>query len=122
MDQQLLVGEEHAEPTVGALLRAHRVARGEGLQTVADALCIRITYLQAIEEGRPERLPGLVYAVGYAKSFAKHLGLDSTRIGERVRRDYLTSRSLVPDPGLGPLPDRTDRATGKGRIFRRWFG
>lgn len=119
MDEWNPVSGQNAEASVGALLRAHRVARGERLEMVADALRIRVHYLQAIEEDRPERLPSAVYAVGYVKSYAKYLGLDAARIGEEFRHAYLRSRSPMQDPGMGPVAERAAEPRG---FFQRWFG
>ncbi len=68
---------------VGALLKASRVRLGDDLRFVAETLHIRFIYLEAIEAGRYDDLPGAAYAIGFIRSYADYLGLDS---GEVVRR------------------------------------
>lgn len=72
---------------VGSLLRETRERRGQDLGFVANALRIRQPYLQAIEEGRSEDLPGSTYAVGFVRGYAEYLGLDSKEIVRRFRQE-----------------------------------
>jgi cytoskeleton protein RodZ len=69
--------------TIGQLLRETREGQGSDLNRVATALRIRAPYLEAIEEGRYDSLPGAVYALGFVRTYAIHLGLDGE---EAVRR------------------------------------
>lgn len=62
--------------SVGARLRAARLAAGYELSEVAQHLRLRSGHLLAIEEERFDDLPGAVYAVGYLRSYAELLGLD----------------------------------------------
>ena len=75
------------EPAVGALLRASRLRCGEELRDVAALLRIRQAYLEAIEEGRYEDLPGITYAVGFVRTYAEHLGLDSEEVVRRFKAE-----------------------------------
>ena len=72
---------------VGALLRASRVRIGEDLQDVAILLRIRYPYLEAIEGGRFEELPGKTYAVGFVRAYADHLGLDGEEVVRRFKAE-----------------------------------
>lgn len=77
-----------AEPhTAGALLKASREAQGLTLQQVAELTRVRRAYLAAIEDMRPDLLPSRPFAVGYAKAYAKALGLDSEMVAERFRNE-----------------------------------
>ncbi|MBC8159418.1 MAG: helix-turn-helix domain-containing protein, partial [Alphaproteobacteria bacterium] len=60
--------EQSLEPGVGALLRASRLRYGEELQDVSAVLRIRYPYLEAIEDGRYDDLPGPSYAVGFVRT------------------------------------------------------
>lgn len=78
----------HFEPrreTVGELLRRTREIRGSELEEVATRLRIRPGYLKAIEAGRFQDLPGSTYAVGFVRTYADHLGLDSDDVVRRFR-------------------------------------
>ncbi len=75
---------EQAEDTgIGATLQANRRRRGITLDAVAQALNVRKPFLQAIEEGRYEALPGPTYACGFVRAYADYLGLSN---GEAVRQ------------------------------------
>ena len=82
--------------TVGAQLRAAREAQGQTLQQVAEITRVRRAYLAAIEDMRADLLPSRPFAVGYAKSYAKALGLDAEMVAERFRTE-------LPDPDAQSL-------------------
>jgi len=70
---------QHESPDehVGAFLREARENTGRSLTDVAVMLRIGKRYLQSIEDGRYEDLPGQTYAVGFIRSYADYLGLDT---------------------------------------------
>ena len=70
---------------VGPLLRASRLRCGEELREVAQILRIRYPYLEAIEDGRFDDLPGPAYAIGFVRAYAEHLGLDSDEVVRRFK-------------------------------------
>ena len=70
---------------VGPLLRASRLRCGEELRDVAQILRIRYPYLEAIEDGRFDDLPGPAYAIGFVRAYAEHLGLDSDEVVRRFK-------------------------------------
>jgi len=82
-------GADDRTPQVGALLRASRLRVGDELREVADVLCIRFLYLEAIEECRYADLPGDTYAVGFIRSYAEHLGLDGDEVVRRYRAEQV---------------------------------
>lgn len=69
----------------GAALRDMRVAHGRDLSEVAEALRIRLSFLQAIEDGRFHELPGATYASGFVRAYADYLGLDVPEVMRRFR-------------------------------------
>ncbi len=69
---------------VGAFLRASRLRRGEELADVAAQLRIRLVYLEAIEDGRFDALPGNTYAVGFIRTYAEYLGLDGQLVVDKL--------------------------------------
>ncbi|MDB5733923.1 MAG: hypothetical protein JWN16_560 [Alphaproteobacteria bacterium] len=73
--------------TVGQDLRAARLRKGEEIASVSRALKIRKDHLEALEEDRLEDLPGKTYAIGFVRSYARHLGLDSSIYVERYKQD-----------------------------------
>ena len=72
---------------IGALLRASRIRCGEDLPQVAETLCIRLCYLEAIEEGRFADLPGPAYMLGFVRTYANHFGLDGEEVIRRLRAE-----------------------------------
>jgi len=69
--------EGRGEDSIGSIFARTRHELGYDLETVAAELRIRRPYLEAIEEGRYGDLPGTPYAIGFVRSYADYLGLDS---------------------------------------------
>lgn len=96
--------------TVGQDLRAARLRRGDDLAAVSRALKIRKDHLEAIEEDRLEALPGRTYAVGFVRTYADYLGLESVETVERFkaeiagRGDSNHQFALTPEPEERRLP------------------
>ncbi|MBE7729128.1 helix-turn-helix domain-containing protein [Komagataeibacter sp. FXV3] len=93
--------------SVGDILRARREELGWKLPDVAAWLRIRLPYLEALESGRPGELPGSAYAVGFLRTYAKALDLESEQLVERFKvesRGAFTRRSELSFPV--PLPER----------------
>jgi cytoskeleton protein RodZ len=104
--------------TIGQELSKARQRKGKRLSDVWLVLKIRPDYLVAIEEGRFDVLPGRVYALGYVRSYAEHLGLDAERLVDRLRTELAgprTAPSLEHDPL--PLIERTVRMPHSGRVM-----
>jgi len=77
---------DSAAPTaVGALLRQSREGAGLNIADAARALRISQKYLEALEDGRHTDLPGAAYAIGFVRSYAEHLHLDSDEIVRRYK-------------------------------------
>jgi transcriptional regulator with XRE-family HTH domain len=74
-------------PGVGEQLRAAREAKGLSLEQVAAETRIPQRHLIAMEAGDFAKLPGRTYAVGFARTYAKTVGLDADEIGTSVRAE-----------------------------------
>src|SRR3954453_12726973 len=99
----------------GAMLRHQREALGLDLADVAAALRIKPAYLMALEAGRPDELPGTVYAIGFIRAYADYLGLDS---GEILRLFKQQSTLLAAKPDLAfPIPLDERRMPGGGMLL-----
>ena len=74
--------EREASPgrAVGRLLRDQREARGLGLPEIEKSLRIRRQHLEAIEEGRFDKLPGAAYIPAFLRAYAAHVGLDAEKV------------------------------------------
>ncbi len=93
-------------PRAGADLLAARERLGWALPDVAAMLRIRTSYLEALEAGRLNKLPGTVYALGYLRSYATALGLDVDEVARRFRAEageiHRPSELIFPTP----VPER----------------
>jgi cytoskeleton protein RodZ len=99
----------------GAMLRQQRETLALDLADVAAVLRIKPAYLAALEAGRPDELPGAVYAIGFIRAYADHLGLDG---GEMLRLFRQGSTLLGAKPDLAfpiRLGDRS--APGGGMLL-----
>lgn len=77
--------EKEETQTVGEMLRNARIKQNRTIEEVADDLCIRIFYLEAIENMDFENMPPMPYGLGFVRSYAKLLGLNSDRIVHMYR-------------------------------------
>ena len=68
--------------SVGELLKEVREAKGITLKDVENNISIRVLYLQAIEDGKYEVVPGEVYLKGFIRNYSVYLGLDPAEIME----------------------------------------
>lgn len=87
--------------TVGAELRLHREERGLEIRDVVEAVRIQARYLEALEDGRVQDLPGTVYALGFVRTYAEFLGLDGTEMVSRFKeeaRGLQSQQYILPEP------------------------
>ncbi len=84
---EIAVAQElEGEKVADTLIRA-RQQYGQDLRSIAQVLCIRYSYLDAIERANYENLPGATYAVGFVRTYAEFLGLDGDTIVERFKNE-----------------------------------
>jgi len=88
--------------SVADTLRGAREEHGQDLHAVAQVLRIRYDYLEAIETGAFERLPGTTYAHGFLRTYAEFLGLDGDEMVERFKQEMHGTESkpelVFPEP------------------------
>lgn len=73
--------------TVGTVLRARREQLGWSLDEVSKRLRIRQEFLNALEEGQIDKLPGIVYASGFLRAYAELLNLNTDEILQRFKSE-----------------------------------
>jgi len=78
-----------AQEAVGKLLHDTREIQGLIIADIARVLRISTRYLEALEEGRNNDLPGTTYAIGFIRSYAEHLRLDGDEIVRRYKEEGL---------------------------------
>lgn len=92
---------------LGDALREQRERKGVTLEQAAEDTRIREKFLQAIESGDYQSLPGTVYTKGFLRNYAEYLNLDPEEMialytGERVGSEPL--RTFSP---MKPLVKRS---------------
>lgn len=87
-----------SDNTIGGLLRATRQKLGEDLKSAARVTKIRAEYLEALEEGKIDKLPGRTYAIGFLKTYADFLGLDPAECVAKFKTEH-----APPPPAEGEL-------------------
>ncbi len=101
---------------VGELLRQKRKQMNVSLKEAENATSIRMTYLQALEEGEMDKLISPVYAQGFFKQYASFLGID----GESIVREkpFVFNRPEAQEfsYGIGTLEVRGNPGAGV-----KWF-
>ena len=96
--EEVVAAVEKAVGKVGSLLKEKRMSLGLEVVDIAQKLCIRRVYLEAIEESRYSELPEFPYGIGFIRSYADFLGLnghrivqvykDETEANDRINNDY----------------------------------
>ena len=89
---------------VGALLRAARLRKGDNLRQVSNVLRIRYDYLEYIENGRLDDLPGTVYSTGFIRAYSEYLGLDGNELVSKLKSEnnVLTDNTKLVFPAIIP--------------------
>lgn len=95
-DATPLPAGEPGQPRVGDVLRAAREAAGMDIKQLSQATRVTTRHLQALESGDYTAFPGRPYALGFAKSYARAVGLDDKAISEAVRSEL--DRQAPPPP------------------------
>lgn len=99
--------QEYAEvtnlrPTVGDELRMRREEAGHTIEDLSEALRIQKRYLEALENGRIDDLPGTVYALGFLRTYAEYYGFDGdtfvTRYKEETEGWRKEQELALPEP------------------------
>ena len=70
---------------IGNFLKERREARGISLIEVEKDLKIRKKYLQALEEGNIDAIPGKTYLIGYLRNYSKYLGINEENINQIIQ-------------------------------------
>ena len=80
---------------VGSELKIARVRKGLSIKNVASSIRISSSYIEAIEKGKFDDLPGEAYIIGFIKAYSKFLGLDQYAILEQFKKETVRSKNLA---------------------------
>lgn len=106
-------------PQIGELLRQERERKKLSLKDVENDLNIRTAYLQAIEEGRYDVIPGEVYVKGFIRNYGNFLGLDGSELVAMYRREKQAETETKSATGTEvPVPTAQPSPTASPHAFR----
>ena len=94
MDKETNIPSQTSEEsaTVGQFLKHTRLNQKKSVETVSKALCIRKIYIKAIEESDFKELPPVPYGIGFVRSYAEFLGLNSDRIVQCYKEEAIPQK------------------------------
>ena len=97
----------------GENLKRERELRGVSLRDMADATKISLRFLDALEKGRVDQLPGGLFARAFVRQYAKQLGLDA----EKVVAEFLYEHGESGLPEKPPPPRPASHGVSRGVLL-----
>lgn len=94
---------------VGYTLRQERERQNLSIEDIEQGTSIRALYIEAIENGEYDKLPGKVYTKGFIKNYAQFLELDVNAIVKEFAAD-MKELEAVETP---PVEEETEKAPEK---------
>jgi cytoskeleton protein RodZ len=94
-EDEIAATAPHQRP-VGEILRERREELRLDINDIGEILRIKPAFLAALEQSRPEDLPGPTYVIGFVRAYARHLGLD---------HDWVLARYKAESAGVHARPD-----------------
>ena len=82
----------------GVRLRRAREARGESVHEAAFAIKLSPRHIEALEKGDFAALPGMAFVRGFARNYARYLGLDAAPLLDGIER-----LAGADQPDLSPI-------------------
>ena len=103
---------------LGKELQSKREHFGYSLKDVAEHTRIRKVYLESMEQGQFEALPGQAYVTGFVRVYARHLGLDSDDLLARLNAPQGGDQAQLPDSNSDDKAAETPEAQpSSGRVW-----
>jgi cytoskeleton protein RodZ len=100
---------------LGRELQSKREQLGYSLKDVAEHTRIRKVYLENMEQGQFEALPGQAYVTGFVRVYTRHLGLDSDELLARLNAPQETDKAQSPESNTEvKAPDTPEAQTQSG--------
>lgn len=81
------IAEEFRFQTVGEQLKAERERLGMSLSDLAGKTRVPMRHLDSIENSDFAALPGTTYTLGFTRSYARAVGLDSAKLNTELRSE-----------------------------------
>lgn len=77
----------HDNLSAPAMMRRAREAAGLSIEDVAAQTRVTLRHLKALEAGDYQALPGTTYCAGFARAYARVVGLDETVLVAKIRAE-----------------------------------
>jgi transcriptional regulator with XRE-family HTH domain len=104
------------------LLKETRLDKGLTLEEVAQRTYIKLHYLEALEEGRLEKLPAMVHTYGYIRQYAKLLGLDGGSLVAQFQQQERASTAPAKPGARTPSADLFGESLGFLKPMKPAYG
>lgn len=101
---------------IGDIFKERRKEMNVSLKEAENATSIRMSYLQAIEDGEMQKLISPVYAQGFLRQYAIFLGVDGDKIVREHPDVFAKAQSQEFSYGIGTLEIRGNPGNGI-----KWF-
>lgn len=102
---------------LGQVLKEARLNKGLSLDDIHKETKIQKRYLEAIEEGNLDALPGHFYARAFVKSYAEVVGIPTDTVLEYIQPEAATPQ-IIQEP-IKPL--RRERQLKSGGFTGKWL-
>ena len=94
---------------IGDILRKEREKQRMTVEDIENGTSIRASYIEAIESGEYDKMPGRVYAKGFIKNYANFLKLN----GDEIVKQFVAEVS----PAVEPVNIEVEKDDGKKQSF-----
>ena len=91
---------------VGYTLRQERERQNLSIEDIEQGTSIRALYIEAIENGEYDKLPGNVYTKGFIKNYAKFLELDADAMVKEFMADIAELSATPQTPATEETPEK----------------
>lgn len=91
--------------TSGEILKKKRLEKNLSFEDIEKGTKIRKKFLEALEKGELEKLPGETYVQGFVKNYADFLSLPTANVLAILRREYFerNKKGIIPEGLTNPL-------------------
>ena len=100
-EEEAAVDSGQTVATVAQTLQENRVAQNLSLEDIAARTRVPMRHLISLENGDYDAMPGATYSLGFARSYARALGLDEAALADQLREELSvqdrTTRHYAPE-------------------------
>ena len=97
---------------IGEILRREREQQKLTIQDVEQATSIRALYIEALEQGEYDKLPGEVYAKGFIKNYANFLNLNGDDMVKKFIME-ISPATIAPEENIPAEKTETQPAAAE---------